>query len=280
MPPRATAPPGRIPRCPGRLVQLGGGLPEREILRVLFGVVVLRDACARLEFARVQARQLAVAREAVDREIHRPVVGAVGHALGLESRDEPNHLRDVGRRTRVVLGCLNPEPRTVPLKEFDNRIRDLADRLASFASAPDDLVVDVGQVHHLIDTPPRPAQRAPQQVFEQKRAKVAEVRGVVDRGAAGVQPDDLAVCGHERLDRSRHRVVEAEAIASGRWSVGCGAGYVWYGHRVRVREGGKSRPPPRIGSNHVTRTRLTLPSSCRGRSPAATRRSSSMPQLS
>ena len=53
-------------------------------------------------------------------------------------------------------------------------------------------------------------QRAPQQVVEQERAEVAEVRRVVDRGSAGVHAHGVAVGGRERLDRARQRVVQTE----------------------------------------------------------------------
>ena len=52
--------------------------------------------------------------------------------------------------------------------------------------APDDLVVDVRQVHHLTDLPPAQRERAPHQILEQERAEVPEVRRVVDRRAARV----------------------------------------------------------------------------------------------
>ncbi len=49
VPARPPTPPGRIPRGPRRLVLRLRGLPQREILRVLLGVIVLCDACARSE---------------------------------------------------------------------------------------------------------------------------------------------------------------------------------------------------------------------------------------
>jgi hypothetical protein len=49
------------PTPPRALVDLGRRLPEGEILRIVLAVLVLQDARAGLDLARVEARETAVA---------------------------------------------------------------------------------------------------------------------------------------------------------------------------------------------------------------------------
>src|SRR2546430_3204270 len=53
------------------LVRRLGLFPEREIARIVLGVLVTRDPRARFQLARVEPRQPAVARELGDREVDR-----------------------------------------------------------------------------------------------------------------------------------------------------------------------------------------------------------------
>ena len=50
----------------------------------------------------------------------------------------------------------------------------------------------------------------PEQILEQKSAKVAEVRGIVDSWAARVHADGFTVCRREILDAAGEGIVEAE----------------------------------------------------------------------
>ena len=74
----------------------------------------------------------------------------------------------------------------------------LLDRLAGGGGAADDLVVDVGDVHHPADLVAAVPQVADQQVDEQERAEIADVRRAVDRRAAAVDPRR---CRVEQLER-------------------------------------------------------------------------------
>src|SRR5690606_1922658 len=75
---------------------------------------------------------------------------------------------------------------------------------------PDDLVVDVREVHHLLHFPAGEAQCAPEQILEQERAEVPEVSRIVDRRTARVEADLPAIRGSEWLDTASERVVEEE----------------------------------------------------------------------
>jgi hypothetical protein len=76
--------------------------------------------------------------------------------------------------------------------------------------ALDDLVVHIGEVHHLLHFPPAKREHAPQKIPEQKRAEVSEVRRSVHRRTARVYPHGLTVGGRERLDRAGQSVIQAE----------------------------------------------------------------------
>ena len=193
VPAGTAASPRRIPGGAALLVLGLRRFPEREILCVLLRVVVLRHARAGLQFARVEPRELAVGGELADREIDRPVVRLVRDALVHQALDERDHFGDIVRRPRIVLRALDAKIFPVPVEDLDHGLGELANLLLLLGRALDDLVVDVGEVHHLLDAPSPQAQHAPQQVLEEERAEVAEVRRVVDRGAARVEPHGAAV---------------------------------------------------------------------------------------
>ena len=192
------------------------GLPEREILRILLRVVVLGHARTALEFARVEACEAAVRGKLPDREIHRAVVGLVRDALLLQSAHKRHHLGDVLRRARVVLGALDAEELAILVEEPDHGFRDLVDGLPLLGRALDDLVVDVGEVHHLLHAPAPETEDAAKEILEEERAKVAEVRRVVDRGTTRVQADRAAVSRSKVLDGAREGVVETEVGHGGK----------------------------------------------------------------
>ncbi len=70
MPPGASPAPGRIPRRAGHLVFGLCRFPQREVLGVLLGVVVLNHTGARLHFAGVETRELPISLELVDRVVN------------------------------------------------------------------------------------------------------------------------------------------------------------------------------------------------------------------
>ena len=210
MPAWTAAPPRRLPHGAASLVFGLRRFPEREILRVLLRVLVLRHARAGLQFARVEPREPAVRWELADREVHRSVVRLVRDALVHEALHEFDHLGDEVRRARIVLRTLDAQELAILVEHLDHGIRELADGLLLLGRALDDPVVDVGEVHHLLDAPSAQPQHAPQQVLEEERAEVAEVRRVVDRGTARIQPHGAAVRGRERLCLAREGVVEEE----------------------------------------------------------------------
>ena len=108
-----------------------------------------------------------------------------------------------GRVIRTRLG-IGQERRQVALG-------DDVDGLAGRGGAADDLVVDVGDVHHPGHRVAAPAQVADEQVGEQERAEVADVGRSVDGRAARVDTDPVGAQRLERAGLARQRVVQAEA---------------------------------------------------------------------
>ena len=106
-------------------------------------------------------------------------------------------------------------------KRVEVAVGQLADAIPGRRGAADDLVVDVGDVHHPADRVAAPAQVADEQVGEQERAEVADVGRAVDRRPARVDADDVVAERHERpglaarvsCRRTRHG--EPRCVASG-----------------------------------------------------------------
>src|SRR5581483_2157225 len=77
-------------------------------------------------------------------------------------------------------------------------------------------VVDVGEVHHLADVVAEQVlQRSTQDVDADKGAEVADVPTRVDRQAARIHANRLAIERLERLLAARQRVVEAHHDPTG-----------------------------------------------------------------
>ncbi len=114
------------------------------------------------------------------------------------------------RRLRIHFSCLDAQIVAIAKKGLGYGLRDLADAFALLLSTLDDLVVNVGEVHHLLHLPAAQTKSAPQQVLEQKSSEVSKVRRVVDCRSAGVQAHRFTVAGCKRLDAARKSIVEAE----------------------------------------------------------------------
>ena len=131
------------------LVRLGG-LPQHEIQRILLAVPH-RDALARMQFVDRLARQLSVAGKFAHRVIDVAVVGPVGQSLVFEQADDLQHLRHVIGGARIVVGTLDAQRIGVAVHLLDHARGQRADGFTVLHRAPDDLVVDVGDVADIRD---------------------------------------------------------------------------------------------------------------------------------
>ena len=77
-------------------------------------------------------------------------------------------------------------------KRLLERRGELGQRDASLAAAPDRFVVHVGEVHHAMDVIAARFEVPLEQVFEDVRAEVADVRVAVNGRPAGIDLDGVA----------------------------------------------------------------------------------------
>ena len=156
--------------------------------------------------------ELAVGRPRGDPEEDRAVVGPVGVALLEERLDERDHLVDVLGRPRQDVRRRHPQGSRVVQEPREPAVGELVDPDSRRRRAPDDLVVDVGDVHDPRDAQAAVAEVADEQVGVEEAPEVADVGRAVDRRPAAVDPD---VARLERLERPRlagQRVVEPDVI--------------------------------------------------------------------
>ena len=191
-----------------------GRLPHHEVERILLAVED-GDALAGAQLVDRLARELAVAGELANGEVDVAVRAPVAEALLLERRDHLQHLRHVLRRARLVRRPLEAERVGVLLQRLDVLLGEGADRDAALERAPDDLVVDVGDVAHVGDAIADRLQPALGDVERQHEARVPHVAEVVDRDAADVEARVARLDRSEALGRAGQRVVDAKCHAAG-----------------------------------------------------------------
>ncbi len=114
----------------------------------------------------------------------------------------------------ICSGPLDAQRVQILKKRLYELRRVLADGDARRRRVADDLVVHVGDVHHVANRRARQLEKAAQHVDLQEGAEVADVAVVVDGGPAGVHAQRLAVGGRERVHLSRKGIEEAESHRS------------------------------------------------------------------
>src|SRR5205823_9583941 len=115
----------------------------------------------------------------------------------------------------------HPEGHRIRAELADPRFCESSDWLTGGRGLLDDLVVDVGDVHHPCHVEALVAQIAHEQVRKEKRSEVADVRRAVDRWSARVDPDvarhqrrELVRPPGERVEKpQRHRLDSTTATA-------------------------------------------------------------------
>ncbi len=185
-------------RFPSRLFFMLRGFPENEVAGFFLLVFVNVDARAKLQFSFIEARQTAIARKPgnpiIDRLAFRVSVTTLN-----QTAHEIDHFGNVIRCGRHDVRALDVQ-RFAILKESLGVWRRVSlDVLARLDSFVDDFVVDVRDVHHVLQRPAFASQMAPQYVLEHKGSQVSDVREVVYRRTAGVHSYGIAVIRREGL---------------------------------------------------------------------------------
>ena len=195
VPTRPSSAPLRRPR---RLSGLGA-LPQHEVERVALAALD-RDALSGAQVVERFARELSVARKLAHRKVDIAALGAIvrliRQLLLLQQLDQPQHLRHVLGRTRLRIGHRQSERCKILVHVADESLGQLADGFAVFGGAPDDLVLDIGDVANVRDIQPDHAHPALRHVHRHEQACVPQVAVVVHGHPAHVQAD---AAGHDRL---------------------------------------------------------------------------------
>ena len=124
-------------------------------------------------------------------EQHVAIVGAVGVALVDQGLDHGDHLTDVFGGARLVGHRQHAQRLQIIQIVLRRTGGQVGDGNAGLQRAGDDLVIDVGDVADKGDIRDAEivAQQAVQHVEVDRRAGIAQMRKVVDRGAAEVDAD-------------------------------------------------------------------------------------------
>src|ERR1700733_4132748 len=185
-----------------------GGLPQREVAGRILLVLIHIDPGAVFDSLEVLLRELAVAGKARDTEVPASILGAIGDVFGCELFDHPDHLRNAAGGVRDVLRVLDRKRVEVFVEGLLVFLCVLRDGEAGRRCIADDLVVDVGDVHHMIDGDSLLADKAAQYIDMEKGAKVADVAVVIDRRAAAVHAQRGWTHRGQGFNRSTEGVVE------------------------------------------------------------------------
>ncbi len=189
-------PAGAPRRCPARLARLGA-FPEDEIQRVLFGLVDL-DARTDAQVLDLLARQLAVADEFADPVVDVAVARRVGEILVDQGLDHRVHPGDVAGGAGFLIRPQHGEARLVLMHRGDHALGQRLEGFTVLLRAADDLVVDVGDVAHVVQLVAGMAQPAGDHVERHHHPRVADVAEVVDGHPADVHAHLVA---QQRLER-------------------------------------------------------------------------------
>ncbi|CAM5223283.1 hypothetical protein CDEF62S_04092 [Castellaniella defragrans] len=184
MPARAPRAIGGIPARVGRFFGLRG-LPEHEIQRILLARRH-RHSLPGAQVVQRLARQLAVAGKLAHGEIHVAVGALIGQPLGRQGGDDLQHARHMLRGAGFGIGRLHPQGALVGMHGGDEEFGQRANRHAALHRAADDLVVDVGDVAHILHLIARSPQPALHDIEAHQHARMAQVAEVIDRHAADI----------------------------------------------------------------------------------------------
>ena len=216
VPPGTTAAESKIP---ARLLNFSRGslptglrrLPQHEIARVVFVVVVRIDAGACLQAVVIEPRKPAVLRKRRDLEIDGPFA-LVRVPVLLERPDELRHRVEVllVGCTRALFDVFETKRARIFEERVDPLIRVLAQRHPRLLRSGDRAVVDVGEVEDVTDLVIlEMAKRPAKHIDGDERPKVADMAAGVDGEAAGVHADEIVLGRGELFLGASQRVVQA-----------------------------------------------------------------------
>ena len=110
------------------------------------------------------------------------------------------------------LGPFDAQGVAVFQKRLDVLFRVSPDIDTLFDRLSNDLVIDVGDVHYVLKSPPLALEVSAKDVFEDKRSEISDVGKVVDGGPADIHPHCFSIRGNEFFELAGQRVGELQHV--------------------------------------------------------------------
>ena len=190
MPARAPAPPWGIP-ADGTVTFLPR-LPKRKIADILFVIFVGRAPRARALVVKINMSKRPVTGEFADIEIDRAVVRLIRYSLLHKFFNERDHFRNVICRRRVNFRTLDVESFQIGKKSVLVSACVIIKRLALLIRVSDCFIVDIRQIHHLLNAHSAKLDDAAQHILKRVCAEITDMGKVVYGRPARIHANYIA----------------------------------------------------------------------------------------
>ncbi|VTR64010.1 hypothetical protein DESC_120102 [Desulfosarcina cetonica] len=180
---------------------------QGEIAGVVLFVLFQVHGGANADFVDIHARQLAVRLVAGNIEIDRAQF-LVGIALLDQPFGQVHHVVHMLAGLGVMIGRLDAQDGQILVKGLDVHVGESFEGHPRGLGSVNGLVVQVGDVHHLIDRVSPVGQVTGQQIGKDEAPRLAHLQAGMGRGAAGVHGHLARVGRQEGLFLARHGVEE------------------------------------------------------------------------
>ena len=173
-------------------------------------------------------RQFSVTGKFVDPKINGFVVGLVGEIAFDQFGDHFDHAREITRlgRAGIFVGAFDAQSLEIFKKSAFERFGEIVERNLRFPCAADGFVVDIGNVHYPMDLEATRFEMPLQQILENIRPKISNVRLAINGRPAGVHRNvwwiergeilQLPRVGVEQPDHVRTTVIPSENASPAR----------------------------------------------------------------
>src|SRR5260370_32741862 len=191
-----------------------GRLPQNEIAGVGFVVFIGVNARAHSNASEIVVRELAILGKFRDAVVS-GTVAPIGEAASVQVFNRRDHFGDMVSGLHHALGPLQAQRGAVLQEGLRVALGVFGDRFIFGGRVANDLVLDVGDVHDVVQLITGRPQPSAQNVLEREGSKIADVRVVVDGGSASIHAHGGAVERHERLQLLGEGVVETQCHFGG-----------------------------------------------------------------
>ena len=206
MPARAALAPRRVP-CDvavGFIIRL----PKGEIRNGFLRIFIHGNAGSDLHLVMVDMDELSVAGPFFNGEIDGFIFRLIGYSLVKEGFDDFNHFGDVSRRGGIDIRWNDAKRLDVLEEGIFVFLREVVERNFGGTGAANGLVIDIRQIHDMLDVEIEEAESPFEDIFEGVASEIADVGEIIDGWAACVQADVVVCDWFELLDAVCQGVVE------------------------------------------------------------------------